>query len=143
MAVVAWMMVIFSASSDTRSMQHSSRIFGPIIHWLFPRMDEPGVERLIFALRKCAHVTEYAILAVLVWIALPRAKGSQQPRWDWRVARLALVISALYAATDELHQLFVPTRQGSVWDVLLDTCGAALGLFMIWLLRMCRKEVSD
>jgi len=132
------MIVIFSASSDTRSMQHSSRIFGPIVHWLFPRMEDRGVERAVFALRKCAHLTEYAILAALVWMALPGPKNPDQPRWDWRIARQALVVSALYAATDELHQVFVPTRQGSIWDVVLDTAGAACGLFLIWLLR--RKE---
>src|SRR5262245_50705410 len=101
------MFVIFSASTDTRSMQHSSRIFGPIIHWLFPAMSEQGVGRMVFFLRKCAHVTEYAILGVLLFFALRAATGATHQRWDWHAARLAVIISGLYAATDEIHQAFV------------------------------------
>src|SRR5438105_10435301 len=113
------MAVIFSASSDPHSFQHSSRILGPVVHWLFPRMSEQEVERVVFGLRKCAHLTEYAILAVLLWIAIRSARPPEGS--EWSSARLALLISAVYAATDEIHQVFVPRRQGSVWDVLLDT----------------------
>jgi VanZ family protein len=136
------MIIIFSASSDTRSMQHSSRIFGPIIHWLFPNMGAEGVERLVFVSRKCAHLTEYAILAVLIWMAWVHGEVAAQPRWNWRAGGVVLSIAALYAATDEVHQLFVPKRQGSVWDVLLDTFGAGCGLFLVWLL-LRRKEAAN
>ena len=96
---------------------------------------------MVFVLRKCAHLTEYAILAVLIWMAVRPRTDSARLVWDWRAARLALIISAVYAATDELHQVFVPTRQGSVWDVLVDTFGAACGLGVAWLLR--RREAYD
>ncbi len=106
-------------------------------------MGEAGVERLVFVLRKCAHVTEYAILAVLIWMALRPAAQSPRLLWDWRAARLALILSAVYAATDEVHQVFVPKRQGSVWDVLLDSFGAACGLGVVWLLGARKPGKRD
>jgi VanZ family protein len=51
-----------------------------------------------------------------------------------------LALAALWAAMDELHQAYVPSRQGSVWDVLLDTTGAALGLFGVWVIGRWRKR---
>jgi VanZ family protein len=69
-------------------------------------------------LRKAAHMTEYAILAVL----LRRATGS--PGW-------AFVIAVAYAATDEFHQTFVPGRHGSPVDVGIDAIGALIGLAVV------------
>jgi VanZ family protein len=66
-------------------------------------------------LRKCAHTTEYAILAVL----LLRATGSA---W-W-----ALALTVAYAGTDELHQTLVRGRHGSPVDVGIDAVGALVGL---------------
>jgi VanZ family protein len=53
---------------------------------------------------------------------------------------LALGLAAFYACTDEFHQTFVPSRQGSAWDVLLDTGGASLGLLLLWAGGRCRKR---
>jgi VanZ family protein len=55
-------------------------------------------------------------------------------------AGLALGLAAPYAATDEFHQTFVPSRQGSVWDVLLDTGGACVGLIILWAIGRLRKS---
>ena len=69
-------------------------------------------------LRKCAHATEYAILAVLLWRALRR-----------EVAAFALAVA--YAATDEWHQTFVRGRHGSPVDVAVDAAGALIGLVLL------------
>src|SRR5215210_6282500 len=72
-------------------------------------------------LRKCAHTTEYAILAVL----LLRATGS----FAW-----AFALTLAYAATDEVHQMFVRGRHGSPIDVAIDAVGALVGLGAVrWL----------
>ena len=42
-------------------------------------------------------------------------------------ALASFAFSAFYAASDEFHQLFVPGRAGLFSDVLIDSCGAALG----------------
>jgi len=92
---------------------------------------------IILGVRKCAHVTEYAILALLCWVALLRRAAPG--KWDWARARNALLIVATYASTDEFHQLFVPSRQASVIDVLIDTCGGAFGLLFVWIVGRWRK----
>jgi VanZ family protein len=66
-------------------------------------------------LRKCAHMTEYAVLAFL----LARACEREAP---------ALALGILYAASDELHQAFVRGRHASPIDVAIDTVGLLIGL---------------
>jgi VanZ family protein len=70
-------------------------------------------------LRKGAHLTEYAVLGGLLYRALGR-----EP--------LALAVGIAYAATDELHQHFVPGRHASPVDVAIDAVGVAVGM-LIWL----------
>jgi VanZ family protein len=71
-----------------------------------------------FVLRKGAHMTEYAILAVL----LVRATGSY---------RSAFVLAVAYAGSDEFHQTFVRGRHGSPVDVGIDAVGALIGLSLL------------
>jgi len=140
--VFVWMALIFSASSDSMSFQHSSHIIGPFVRWLLPGLSEHSVHAVVFAVRKCAHVTEYAILALVVWRALQKSRGQTPGGWLWSQAFLTLAVAALYAATDEFHQRFVPSRQASLWDVLLDTSGAALALVFLWIIGRWRKQTA-
>src|SRR5439155_4391752 len=103
--VLVWMGLIFSASSDQMSLQHSSRIIGPLVRWLFPRLPETTVEHVVFAIRKCAHVAEYAVLAWLLSRALQPPNERASPPWQWPKAALVLALVGLYAATDEFHQM--------------------------------------
>jgi VanZ family protein len=137
------MVVIFSASGDQGSFQHSSRIIGPLLHWLFPNMQEINVNHVVTFARKCAHLTEYAILAGLFWRALRKPAGFRTLPWLWREAFWAIVFVAFYAMSDEFHQSFVPGREGKVTDVLIDTTGAALGMMFLWILwRILRNPKS-
>jgi VanZ family protein len=138
--VLIWMTIIFSASSDRMSFSHSSRIIAPILHWLLPHLSDQSVLAVVFAVRKAAHLTEYAILALLVWRALRKPNAGNPRRWQWSHAGSALLFVALYATSDEIHQAFVPTRQASVWDVLLDTLGGAFGLLFLWIFGRWRKH---
>lgn len=130
--VVLWMAVVFGASSDAQSGQHSSRIIEPVLRWLFPQMSAAARDDVVFACRKVAHVTEYGIFALLLWRALRRPVRRDPRPWSWPQARLAVLLAAIYAATDEFHQAFVPTREARVHDVVIDTCGAALALWLLW-----------
>jgi VanZ family protein len=67
-------------------------------------------------LRKCAHVTEYAVLAFLLRRALST---------PW-----AFVAAVAYAASDEVHQTFVRGRHGAPRDVLIDSIGIVIGLLV-------------
>jgi VanZ family protein len=138
--VIVWMCLIFTASTDQASSQRSSRIIGPILRWLFPHLADDTVDLIVYLVRKCAHLTEYAVLAWLFWRALRKPMRNDPRSWKWMEAFIALSCVALYAASDEIHQAFVPSRQGSLWDVLLDSVGAALGLLAIWAVGRWRKR---
>ena len=134
------MLVIFLASSDRMSFEHSSRIIGPFVHWLLPHLSDAAVRGCVMFARKCAHLTEYAVLALLIWRTLRKPPAPNAPAWRWSHAGLALALAALYAASDEIHQTFVPSREGSVWDVMLDAAGAAFGLLCLWAVGRWRKR---
>ena len=138
--VLIWMALIFSASADSHSYEHSSRFIGPLLHWLFPRMSQSRIEVIHHFFRKGAHLTEYAMLALLLWRAVRQPVKNDPRPWRWPEAGLALAIVFLYAASDEFHQIFVPTRSPLVSDVLIDTAGGAAGLLALWAIGCWRKR---
>lgn len=131
---LAWMSLIFFGSSDAKSYTHSSRIIVPLLHWLFPHMTEQHVELIHHLCRKCAHLTEYAVLAFLLWRAIRKPVRNDPRPWQWRHASLAIFIVFLYASTDEFHQRYVATRTPTVTDVFIDTSGATAGMILLWAL---------
>ena len=137
--VLAWMAIIFSASTDMGASPGTSRIIGPILHWLLPDLSKEATGQIVFLIRKTAHVTEYGILALLLWRALRKPAQGETRTWEWPVAGWAWALAACYAATDEFHQSFVPSRTGALADVLLDSAGAGFALCLWWLLGRWRK----
>jgi len=73
-------------------------------------------------LNNAMHFMEYLILAVFLTLALSGEKTAL-----WKSAAGAVAIAMLYAASDELHQLFVPTRTSSPLDWAVDSVGAIIG----------------
>jgi len=132
--VVFWMGVVFSASADAQSYHHSSMMFEPLMRWLFPHMSPITLAELHHAFRKTGHLTEYAVLGWLFWRAIRRPVKNDLRPWNWAEAGLALTCVFAYAASDEFHQIFVPNRTALVSDVLIDTCGGAVALLVLWLL---------
>ncbi len=107
------------------SLERFLKLWGPVIAWaalIFALSSIPalnsGLGTWDEVLRKCAHVTEYAILGFL----LLRAIGRELP---------ALLIGIAYAASDELHQHFVHGRHASPIDVLIDSVGLVIGIFVV------------
>jgi len=137
--VILWMAVIFLLSTDAGSAANTSRFIDPLIRWLMPHISDTGMARAHFLIRKAGHLTEYAILGILLWRAwVHPAPGTRQP-WQWKTALVALTLAATYAASDEFHQSFVPSRTASVQDVMIDTCGALLGLLVLRVCKMRRQ----
>jgi VanZ family protein len=128
-----WMCVIFTASSDTQSAHHSSLIFEPLMRWLFPHMSQEHIGQLHHLFRKCCHLMEYSILGILAWRAIRQPQKNDRRPWRWDEAGLALAIAFLYAASDELHQVWVPGRTALFSDVIVDTSGGVIGLTLLWL----------
>jgi VanZ family protein len=126
------MSLIFAGSADSHSYEHSSLIIEPLLRWLFPSMSEEHVRFIHHAFRKCAHLAEYAVLAFLLWRAVRKPVRNDVRPWNWREAATAVAIVFAYAATDEFHQRFVPTRTPLVSDVFVDTSGAVMGMLALW-----------
>jgi len=129
---LAWMAFIFIGSGDVLSANHTSRFIVPFLHWLMPQLSPEALERVHMLIRKLAHVTEYAILAILIWRALFHGTTL-----DWKPSRFffaAWIICLFMAGCDEFRQSFVASRGPSVWDVMIDGVGAALGLGIYWLI---------
>lgn len=134
-AAVLWMVVIFLFSSQPadESTQTSLRVeravctlIIPGYTWKTPEEQTALAERIEFPVRKGAHMTEYAILAVLL-LGILAGESIEGRTVVWSV-----ILTALYASTDEFHQLFVPGRSGQLRDVLIDTCGAAIGVLVFY-----------
>jgi VanZ family protein len=116
---IFWMAVIFFFSTDAGSFANTSHLIEPVIRFLVPQITPREVLRVHFWIRKLAHFTEYAVLSHLWFTALNRGR----PRWALRHAIAALLISILYAAMDEYHQIFVPSRTPSFTDIGIDSTG--------------------
>ena len=134
------MLVIFSASGDVASTRHSAGLFAPLVHWLLPQLSPQRIEELHYLCRKCCHLSEFAVLALLLWRAIRHSHTPAQPGWLWSQAGLALGGVLLYAASDEFHQTFVPGRTGQVSDVIVDLGGGAIGLGLLWLVGKLAKH---
>ncbi len=85
-------------------------------------------------LRKMAHFTEYAIMALTAVFGLKGVFGKESE--DRRVYGMwPFLIAFIYSITDEIHQYFVPGRYGRWYDVCIDSAGAAVGLVVLHLIR--------
>lgn len=107
-------------------------------------IDEAGkqilIDKMQYPIRKCAHMTEYAVFATLTFIALYYDGIRKRMTYI-----LAVIIAFLFACTDEFHPLFVPGRSGQFTDVCIDTIGACIGILIIFLIRKiiyCRNKKS-
>lgn len=92
-----------------------------VIFWFSSQADLPSqsVDWLDFFFKKSAHVGEFMILTVLLFLYLrPHTKA---------VAPLAI----LAAFSDEIHQLFTPGRGAKLTDVLIDSIGIVIALIIM------------
>jgi len=122
--LISWMALIFWASSQPE-VPHPGREMGlpdDLVAWV-------------------AHASLFGVLALLVWRVL---QNRPQAAVRARIPALSLgtvALSALYAASDEVHQLSVPGRMASLSDWLADVVGIliAVGLLAWWV----RKRDQD
>ncbi len=117
--VLVWGAVIFTLSTSAFSAVNTSRIIDPMLRWLIPGISAASVDVVHMLVRKAAHFTEYGIL---FWLLI-RGPMAQRPY-------LALMLCVVYALTDEGHQVFVPGRTASLYDVALDSTGALFSHFL-------------
>jgi VanZ family protein len=124
-------------STASLSSENTGRFLYPIFHFLFG-LDPIRFVTWHFLIRKTGHVVGYAVLSILLfraWRATVALKNN--PRWSIVWATIALGMTALVASLDEWHQTFLPSRTGTIHDVVLDAT-AGLGaqiLLFLWLRR--------
>lgn len=87
------------------------------------------IECIQYPIRKLAHMSEYAVFGVLVFIALSVDGISLRYRYGFTV-----FLTFLFACSDEIHQLYVPGRNGNFTDVMFDICGCLIAMAFIKLI---------
>lgn len=140
----AWIPVLFAIaviateSTEFFGADHTSGPLRWLYEHIFGLVSTSRWERVHHFIRKSGHFVGYGMVAVAWlrawWMTLPRIGA-------FKDALLALIGTALVAASDEFHQSFLPNRTGSPWDVLLDCCGAvAMQLLVFLVLRLLRPQ---
>jgi VanZ family protein len=123
-----WTGVIFLASSDLFSATHSGAWLQTLISAIVGHaLPAAQFERIHFFVRKSAHLAEYAILGALFFRAVRGERRQFRVRWGTTAVLLAAVVACL----DEWHQTLLPSRTGTVSDVVLDTAGAIVAQILI------------
>ncbi len=137
--LVAWMALIFLASTGELSATNTSRIIRPLLLWLFPDISEASIRLTHFYVRKTAHFTEYAVFALLAARAFATSSRETLRRGFFYIT---LLLVALFAFLDEFHQSLTNTRTGSIYDSLIDISGGltALILYSLWRKRSQNRE---
>ena len=104
--VIAWMTLIFTFSSQ-------------------PNLPPSGGPQVDFVVKKSAHIMEYMMLNLLWYFALAQ-----------KMPLNSLLFSLIFAFTDEIHQLFVPGRTGTIRDVFIDLGGISVMSVLIVKLQL-------
>jgi len=138
-----WLTLIAIESTDWLSASNTSRILYPLLHWLF------GVDPFAFVfwnfyIRKTGHVFGYFGLSLLLFLACRATiPAMYADRWSIQWARIAFFMTALVASLDEWHQTFIPSRTGTLHDVLLDSSAAFAAQLLIFLWFRFRQSNSS
>ena len=106
----------------------------PLLKWLFPGYSEGELTSLHVLVRKAGHFLEYAVLAFFARRAfISSTHLFIRRRWF----ELALLLVVVNSFLDELHQSFVPSRTGSIYDSFIDIAG---GLTVLIIFKLFVKQ---
>lgn len=147
-----WMCLIFwfSAQNADDSGDLSTGLLKKLLSLTVPHWkDRTHAERRAImkrfhtVFRKAGHFTEYTILGILLASTVRRIPKlitkSRQAILKW-IILLPALCALLYAASDELHQRFVPGRSCELRDVCIDFSGACLGILISTAVAVHRKK---
>lgn len=128
---IIWMIFIFIMSHTNGNSSSSQSNF---IAEIILKVINIDYNTLTFLIRKAAHMGEYALLLFFIYYALKKGTTYKY------IFSLSLLVTFLYACSDEFHQLFIPGRSGQLKDVLIDTIG---GLFMLLVIYLWQRKKSS
>lgn len=143
---VAWALLVFGASTSGGASGHTESLLMQALRALSPRfaasLSAWQIEALNYAVRKLAHFLEFAVLMCLTM----RAFQYGFLRLRARSALSSSLAVVLFAVGDEVHQAFVPGRSAAAADVLIDVCGAGIGLLacaMLFALKRLERRLAE
>jgi VanZ family protein len=130
--------IIMMESTKSFGADHTSHPLRLIWEAIFGPVSNAQWVIIHLVIRKTGHFLGYGFIGVAWlrawWMTLPHSHFLED-------AFLALMGTALVASLDELHQSYLPNRNGSPWDVLLDCCGAITLQLAVYLwLRLFRPR---
>lgn len=111
----------------------SDRMSSAVIEWLESVF---GAQFTSFLVRKLAHFLEFAFLSFLLNFAFYFTR-KKRPAYLW-----ATLAASLYAATDEIHQLFVPGRACQLRDWAIDSAGAVFGAVCVFAVLFIARRIQ-
>lgn len=132
--ICVWAVIVFNFSSQNGD--ESSGLSRKIVE-LFIKSEEL-VNKVEPYVRKVAHFSEYAVGGML-FTALFNTYGWK----DRKIIATSILLGIWYAITDEFHQLLVPDRHGSLFDIYLDSLGFSTGVFCMLLIIKIIKLIKD
>ena len=142
--IVLWMIIIFSLSnqpaSDSTELSDGfiSNTIGNVYKVFNKNISSDELNdikvKYTHPVRKMAHFTIYMILGILVTLLVREYNVS-----FYKCLFISLLVCLLYSISDEVHQLFVSGRSGEIRDVLIDTSGSFIGIFVFN--KLFRKKV--
>lgn len=146
-----WLCVIFYFSSmpSSKSDEQTSFVIS-LLNNLFgietsqwELVEKFGILQSIdFFVRKTAHLTEYAVLGVLSFLSFKELSLMFQRRRLFQMSA-SLLFCLVYAASDEIHQMFVPGRSAMVRDVLIDFCGSVIGVGVCLIIALIYDKIRN
>lgn len=140
--VVIWMCTVFWFSSQVGddSKAQSGNTIRKIITFFNKNITKENLEIIVETLqpfvRKLAHFSIYTLGGMLIYNLINKYNLNKKEKIIYTI-----IIGALYATSDEIHQLFVPYRSGQVTDVLIDTCGVITGVILFIIIAKIKKFI--
>lgn len=127
---------LFSHQTGSSSSQASNRVGKILLSILgitVPDGQSPSSVVIFWGLtvRSLAHIFLFAVLGLITFLVFNSAFAIRKPKSRRSVmsaAMCALLVSLLYAVSDEFHQSFVSGRTASFRDVLIDACGFVIAV---------------
>lgn len=140
--VLLWMCLIFYFSSQTAtessgvSVSFTKKILSLFTSDMSNEVAHKIAVSIDFFVRKMAHFTIFSVLGFLVRNLMTYIFATQK-------ITISIIICALYSISDEVHQIFVPGRACRVYDIAIDTIGAATGVFAFCLVLYIYQKIKD
>lgn len=146
--LILWTVFIFCMSAQTGSESSgmsspfavkAASIVVPGYEKMTDDEQQAAASEIEVIIRKTAHFTEYAILGFLIYLVVQMYVSKRLISFF-----CAWGFSVLYAASDEIHQLFVSGRSGQIKDVCIDAAGACAGvlacIFILFILFLVKNK---